>query len=78
MSDLMIDRILDVMLSCGLNADETDAIAIIEAMRDPTEAMFRARPIAIPERSDWERIWGWQVDAMLAGFVDVAPTESTP
>ena len=63
----MIDRILEVMLSRGLNANEADAIAIIEAMRDPTEAMFRARPISCPERADWERIWGWQIDAMLYG-----------
>ena len=73
MSGLMVDRLLDIMLARGLNADEIDVIAIIEAMRDPTEAMFRARPIAISERSDWERIWGWQVDAMLAGFIDVPP-----
>jgi len=27
--------------------------------------MYRARPIHIPERADWDRIWGWQIEAML-------------
>jgi|KBSMisStaDraftv2_1062788.scaffolds.fasta_scaffold186028_2 hypothetical protein len=61
----MIDRILDVMLARGLNADEADVIAIIEALRDPTEIMFRARPVSVADRNDWERIWRWQIDAML-------------
>jgi len=61
----MIDRILDVMLSRGLNANEADVVAIIEAMRDPTDAMFRARPIACAEREMWSMWWGWQIEAML-------------
>lgn len=61
----MIDRILDVMLSRGLMADENDAKAIIEAMRDPTEAMFLARPVDVPKREMWSQWWEWQIDAML-------------
>ena len=61
----MIDRILDLMLSRGLNANEEDVIAIIKALRVPTDMMYRARPIHIPERADWDRIWGWQIEAML-------------
>ena len=63
----MIDRILDLMLSRGLNANEEDVIAIIKALRVPTDMMYRARPIHIPERVDWDRIWGWQIEAMLEG-----------
>jgi hypothetical protein len=50
-----------------LNADEADAIAIIEAMRDPTDAMFRARPIVCAEREMWLKWWNWQIEAMLDG-----------
>lgn len=60
----MIDRILDVMLSRGLMADEDDARAIIEAMRDPTEKMYLSRPVDVPDREVWLRWWGWQIDAM--------------
>jgi hypothetical protein len=43
------------------------AKAAIEALREPTEAMYLARPVGIPERADWNRIWGWQIEAMLEG-----------
>ena len=47
---------------CGL----ASAKAAVEALREPTDAMYRARPISIPERPDWLRIWGWQIDAILS------------
>lgn len=61
----MIDRVLDVMLSRGLMAEEADARAVIEAMREPTELMWLARPVACPKRETWARWWNWQIDAML-------------
>ncbi len=61
----MIDRLVDVMQSRGLMADDDDAKAIIEALRDPTEAMWLSRPVDCPEREMWARWWGWQIDAML-------------
>lgn len=61
----MADRLLDVMQSRGLMADDGDVRAVIEALRDPTEAMWLSRPIDCPEREMWAKWWGWQVDAML-------------
>ncbi len=62
----MVERILDVMQSRGLMADEADALAVVEAMRDPTEAMFLARPVYIPHGDAWRQIWEWQIDAILS------------
>ena len=62
----MVDRILDVMQSRGLLADEADARAVIEAMREPTEAIYLARPVIISERSIWRGIWSGIIDAALS------------
>ena len=73
----MIDKILDVMQARGLQAYEPDVKAVIEAMRDPTEAMWLSRPVGCPEREMWARWWGWQIDAMLNedAIFQAEPTE---
>ncbi len=60
----MVDRILDIMQSRGLMANEADARAVIEAMRDPTEAMIDAAwAEALAE--DAGGVWCAMIDAML-------------
>jgi hypothetical protein len=50
----MVDRILDIMQSRGLLADENDARAVIDAILADLEARFGPE-----ERPDWSQIQRW-------------------
>lgn len=68
-----IKRALHEAAGTGVSYDELSpasqdfigvmAHAMLGAMREPTEGMYLARPIVIPDREDWRRIWGWAIDA---------------
>lgn len=70
----MADRILDVMQSRGLMADEADAKAIIKAMREPTREMW-AHAGTMFVNCQWrdlhhDRACGLVWDAMLAAALE--------
>lgn len=44
---------------------KANARAVVEAMREPTEAIYLARPVHIHDREDWRRIWQGAIDAAL-------------
>ena len=65
----MTYRILDVMLSHGLNVKEADVIAILNALRDPTDEMAQAVFLETGDPCWLENaIKAWQagIDAALA------------
>ncbi len=67
----MIDHVLDIMLSRGLMADDSDARALVAAMRIPTKAMLDAAwrlpddGPAIIYKSAIEEKWREMIEAAL-------------
>jgi hypothetical protein len=43
----------------------TAARAAIEALREPTEEIYLARPVSIHDREDWAKLWRGAIDAAL-------------
>lgn len=70
----MIDRILDVMQTRGLLADESDAKAVIQAMREPTRPMWAHAGTMFVNCQGRElhhdRVCGLVWDAMLAAALE--------
>jgi hypothetical protein len=41
-------------------------LATLEAIREPSEAVYLARPVIIPDRKDWATFWAGAIDALRA------------
>jgi len=61
----MIDRVLDIMLSRGLNATQDDARAAIEAMREPSGAMSNAGWRQISAATDPDAVYQAMINEAL-------------
>jgi hypothetical protein len=66
----MIDRILYTMRVRGLTANEADAVALINAMREPTDEMAEAGFQFTGDpcwQDDVKRAWRAMIDESLGG-----------
>jgi hypothetical protein len=64
----IVDRVLDVMWSRGLMANEDDARAVIKAMREPTDAMAEVGFQLTGDpcwQDDVKRAWRAMIDEIL-------------